>query len=77
MDFKAFRRVERLNPTTGEVIQKVVVVGDDNIEYSYLTNLSVDEIKANRDTLLASCRLIDTKYGKCAVSSSSTLLEEF
>ena len=77
MTFTAFRRVERVNPSTGEVVQKLVVIGDDNREYTYLTNLSVEDIKANRATLLATCRLIDTKHGQCAVSNSSTVLEEF
>jgi len=77
MSFKTFRRVERVNPSTGELVQKIVVVGDDHKEYTYLTDLSVSDIKARRDTLLATCRLIDTKHGQCAVSNSSTVLEEF
>jgi hypothetical protein len=77
MKFLKFRLVDRTNPTTGEIVRKLVVLADDSVEYSYLTDLSVDEVKNRRDELIATCHLIDTKFGKCAVSNRSTIIEEF
>lgn len=75
--FTKFRKVERLNPTSGEFVQKLVVVSDDNQEYTLLTDMSVEAIKANRDSLLASVKVIETAYGKCAVFNNTKVLEEF
>jgi hypothetical protein len=77
MKFLKFRLVDRTNPTTGEIVRKLVVLADDSVEYSYLTDLSVDEVKNRRDELIATSHLIDTKFGKCAVSNRSTIIEEF
>lgn len=77
MTFSKFRLVERINPSTSEVVRKLVVLGDDHVEYTYLTDLNLDEVKARRDELLSTCRLIDAQYGKVAVSTRSKVLEEF
>lgn len=77
MTFTTFRRVERTNPSTGELVQKLVVVASDGKDYTFITDLSVDDIKSRRDELLQKMKLIDTKYGVCAVSDSSKVLEEF
>lgn len=77
MTFTAFRLVERTNPTTGEIVQKLVVLASDGKDYTFLTDLTVDDIKARRDEILQKMKLIDTKHGVCAVSDSSKVLEEF
>jgi hypothetical protein len=77
LTFSCFRLVERTNPTTGEIINKIVVLGSDGQEYTYISDLSRDEIRNRRDELLANCKLIDTSYGKVAVSNRSKVLEEF
>ncbi len=77
MKFLKFRLVDRTNPSTGEIVRKLVVLADDGAEYSYLTDLSVDEVKSRRDELLATCKLISTQFGQCAVSNRSTIIEEF
>ena len=75
--FLKFRKVERTNPTTGEVVVKLIVLDKNFVEYTLLTDLTVDAIKQRRDELLATVKLISTQHGTCAVFDRSKVLEEF
>ena len=52
MKATGFKRVEVTNPNTGEIIQKIRVRFDNYQEFNLLTDLTVEEIKAEREELL-------------------------
>lgn len=77
MKATSFRLVEATNPNTSEVVKKIKVMFDNAMSYNLLTDLTVEDIKKDRDTLLAKVELREGEFGKFAVISRVTILEEF
>ena len=75
--FISFRKVEVTNPTNGELVTKLHVVHADGHSYTLLTDLSVDEIKAQRAELLSKVVLCDGEFGTYAMFTRATIKEEF
>ena len=72
-----FKLVEVTNPESGEVKEKIKVVFDNCQEYFFLTNKSVEEIKASRSEVLSKITIREGDYGKYCIESKATLKEEF
>ena len=77
MNFVGFKLVEITNPTTAEVTQKLRVVGDNGLEYNFLTDLTVEQVKEKRNELLKNITLGEGPYGKFAMVRKSKVVEEF
>lgn len=74
--FISIRRVEATNPNTGAIVQKLQVVHKDGHAYTLLTDLTVDEIKADKAALLEKVVLRDGEFGAYAMFSRVKILEE-
>ena len=72
-----FTLVEATNPSTSEVVKKIKVKFDNAMSFNLVTDLTVEDIKKDRDTLLAKVELREGEFGKFAVISRVTILEEF
>lgn len=76
-NFQSFRRVSVTNPTTGETREKIQVIHKDGHSYTLLTDLTVEQIKADREALLGKIDLREGEYGTYAVITRATILENF
>jgi len=77
MKATGFMLVEATNPTTSEVVKKIKVKFDNAMSFNLLTDLTVEDIKKDKDNLLAKVELREGEFGKFAVISRVTVLEEF
>ena len=77
MLFTKFIRVKVLNPNTQEESIKLRVVSSDNKEYDVLTDMPLEDIKTNRDSLLTKIIIKEGPYKPFAVFRLSEILEEF
>ena len=72
-----FSLVEATNPNTGDITKKVRVKFDNGSSYNLLTDLTVEDIKKDRDNILKRVEVRDGEFGKFAIISKVTVLEEF
>ena len=72
-----FSLVEATNPNTGDITKKIRVKFDNASSYNLLADLTVEEIKKDRDNILSKVELRDGEFGKYAVISRVTVLEQF
>jgi hypothetical protein len=77
MEFKNFRVVKVMNPSTKEESIKLRAVTTDNKEFNILTDMPLDAIKADRNALLAKIIIKEGPYGQFGVFRMSEILEEF
>jgi hypothetical protein len=77
MNFVGFLLVEVTNPNTGEVKKKLRVKSETGLEYNFLTEMSVEEVKAQKTELLSKIVLGEGPFGKFAMVRKSVVLEEF
>jgi len=74
--FTSIRRVQATNPNTGEMVEKLQVVHKDGHAYTLLTDLTVEQIKADKPALLEKVVLREGEYGTYAMFTRVTILEE-
>jgi len=72
-----FALVEATNPNNGEVTKKIRVKFDNMFSCNLLTDLTVDDIKKDRDNLLGKIEVREGEFGKYAIISRVTVLDEF
>ena len=72
-----FSLVEATNPNTGDITKKVRVKFDNATSYNLLTDLTVEDIKKDRDNILKRVEVREGEFGKFAVISKVTILEDF
>ena len=72
-----FSLVEATNPNTGDVTKKIRVNFDNAFSCNLLTDLTVEDIKKDRDTILGKIEVRDGEFGKYAIISRVTVLEKF
>lgn len=72
-----FALVEATNPNNGEVTQKIRVKFDNMFSCNLLTDLTVEDIKKDRDALLGKIEVREGEFGKYAIISRVTVLDEF
>ena len=72
-----FSLVEATNPKTGDITKKIRVKFDNASSYNLLTDLTVEEIKKDRDAILSKVELREGEFGKYAVISRVTVLKQF
>lgn len=75
--FIGFRKVKVTNPSTGVEKEKLQVIHKDGHSYSLLTDMSVEEIKKDRDTLLGRVILCEGEFGTYAMFTRAIILESF
>lgn len=72
-----FKVVDVVNPVTAEVLRKVRVKFDNSEVINFLTDLSIDAIKADKDNILKNIEVRTGEFGKYCIVSKSTFVEEF
>ena len=72
-----FALVEATNPNTAEVTKKIRVKFDNMFSCNLLTDLTVEDIKKDRDAILGKIEVRDGEFGKYAIISRVTVLEKF
>ena len=72
-----FSLVEATNPNTGDVTKKIRVNFDNAFSCNLLTDLTVEDIKKDRDAILGKIEVRDGEFGKYAIIRRITVLEEF
>jgi len=77
MKFTKFLKGTTTNPSTGEIVQRIRVVADNNQEFNLLTDLTVDEIKKDRDNYLSKVVIMQGEFGFYARFRSMIVEEEF
>lgn len=77
MNFIGFLKVKVANPNTGEETEKLRVKADNGQEFDLLTDLSKEEIIAQRESLLKRVLIGKGPYKPYAYFRMSEILEEF
>lgn len=75
--FISFRRVNVTNPNNGETKEKIQVLHKDGHAYTLLTDLTAEQIKADREALLGKVTLHEGEFGTYAVFTRAEILENF
>lgn len=75
--FVKFMKVRVINPNTQESSEKLRVVNSEGMEYDVLTDMPIEDIKANRDSLLEKVIIKNGSFKPFAVFRMSEILEEF
>jgi len=75
--FTGFKMVQVTNPNTQEVSKKLRVVSSLGEEFDLLTDVSVDDIKADRAAFLGKVIIKQGPFKPYALFRNSEVLEEF
>jgi len=75
--FISFQQVEVTNPTTGIVSTKFRVVHKDGHSYTLLTDLTKEQLIADKPALLGKITLYEGEFGTYAVITRAKILAEF
>lgn len=71
-----FQLVEVTNPATGDVVKKFRVLFNDLTTLSFVTDLSLEDIRAQKEELLPKVSIGEGQFGKYAYISRAKVLEE-
>ena len=72
-----FQKVKVLNPTTNVEVEKLRVSFDNGKSITLLTDLTVEQIKADRDKLLSKVVVCEGEFGQYCLFTKAELLEAF
>jgi hypothetical protein len=75
--FTGFKMVQVTNPNTQEVSKKLRVVSSLGEEFDLLTDVTVEDIKADRATFLSKVIIKQGPFKPYALFRNSEVLEEF